>query len=335
MDNKHFSVSWYSARPRTPWKVEVKASFAGRKVRRFFESEGEAWSEGAKLVEAIRERGLSGLDDPGPGGMSMQAATEAWEKRFVGKSKSHREKAAKVAGDLREAFATVAVAPADLDRWFARVPGTENTRAVVWRYVRGFFRWARRMEFLERDPGGVLDAPVTSPRRNILMAAQMRDLLAAEMPEWLRWAIVFGGFAGLRTEEIFRLQWEDIDPVAGEIFISADVSVRKTEDSIAERIVDFTEPITRRAAGMQGKAGPVVPVYRRKLDSERRAVAAALGWPKWPENALRHSFATYHLARCKDPGKTAHQMGHSSPAMVRRVYAVPARRAHAEEWWSL
>jgi integrase len=67
----------------------------------------------------------------------------------------------------------------------------------------------------------------------------------------------------------------------------------------------------------------------------RRRLAAKLGWDGFPENSLRHSFATYHLARCKSAPLTAFQMGHSSPAMVQRVYAVPAARADEKAWWEI
>lgn len=334
MDTGHFVVSLSNdpARSRSPWKLEMRRSFAGKKIRRFFSTEGEAWAAGDEMVRKVREAGVDSLRERA--GMSMRSATEAWEARHRGKSKSHREKAAKIAGELRGAFALVAVSPGELARWFGDVPGSPTTRAVVFRYVRGFFRWAHRMGYVARDPVLALDAPVATPRRNILDPEQMRALLEADQPDWLRWVNALGGFAGLRTEEIFRLRWEDVDPKAGEIFVSREVSVVKGRESIAERIVDFTPPLTRRAKKMPRK-GPVCPIYRRGLDSARRALVASLGWVKWPENALRHSFATYHLADCKNPSATAHQMGHSSVVMVRRVYAVPARRADAAEWWAI
>jgi hypothetical protein len=37
----------------------------------------------------------------------------------------------------------------------------------------------------------------------------------------------------------------------------------------------------------------------------------------------------------KNAGKTAYQMGHTNPAMVQRVYAVPARKADGAAWWAI
>jgi integrase len=102
-----------------------------------------------------------------------------------------------------------------------------------------------------------------------------------------------------------------------------------------DRIVDMTEPLIRRKKIFTGKKGRIVPGSARAFYEERRRLAVKLGWDGFPENSLRHSFATYHLARCKSAPLTAFQMGHSSPAMVQRVYAVPAARADEKAWWRI
>jgi hypothetical protein len=41
---------------------------------------------------------------------------------------------------------------------------------------------------------------------------------------------------------------------------------------------------------------------------------AAAGITEWPENALRHSFASYHLAHFMNAAETAPQLGHHATA---------------------
>jgi integrase len=161
----------------------------------------------------------------------------------------------------------------------------------------------------------------------------MRALLDAEMSDSMRASILLGGFAGLRSIEIQRMNWEDIDVKAGQIWVRPEVS--KQHHGMMDRIVDFTEPMTKRKKFFTGKKGRIVPGSARAHYEERKRLAAKLGWDGFPENSLRHSFATYHLARCKSAPLTAFQMGHSSPAMVQRVYAVPAARADSEAWWEI
>ena len=91
----------------------------------------------------------------------------------------------------------------------------------------------------------------------------------------------------------------------------------------------------KRRKFFEKKKGRIVANSMEALHERRRKVALALGWEGWPDNALRHSFATYHLGRCGNAGLTGYQMGHTSPAMVQRVYAVPAVRADWRAWWRI
>lgn len=331
MDNRHFTVSAYPSRPASPWKVEIRASFAGKKIRRFCGSEAEAWTVAEALVEKIRLKGVGSLEES-ESSMSMRAACAAFVPRHKAKSASHRAKIVAVCGMLEKKFPSVAVSPRELDAWFSGLPGSETTRAGFFRYVRMFFRWAHRMGYVARDPSAALDAPKAAVGRNILTVDQMKALLKQEMPPWLRAAFLLGAFAGVRSEEIRRMDWEDIDTAAGEIHIRP--GVMKDSGGFFERIIDFTDPLARRKGAFTG-SGKLVPVVTKTFHLHRAEVARRAGIEPWPANCLRHSFATYHLAMSRDPGKTAYQMGHSSPAMVRRVYAVPARRADGAAWWAI
>ena len=86
-----FFVSAYLSRPNTPWKLEVPAAVAGKKIRRFFKTEAEAWAEGPKLIEALQQRGLQSLAEK-PQGMSMRAAVRDYVASKARKSDNHRQK---------------------------------------------------------------------------------------------------------------------------------------------------------------------------------------------------------------------------------------------------
>ena len=44
------------------------------------------------------------------------------------------------------------------------------------------------------------------------------------------------------------------------------------------------------------------------------------GITKWPDNGLRHSFGSYHLAHFQNPNMTALQIGHSTTDMLFKRY---------------
>jgi integrase len=281
----------------------------------------------------LQKGGTDALE--GEDGPTMERVVAMFVALFQDRSKSHREKVEKVgkwlARDLR--CPLKAVTPMMMVEWFGKIKGSDTQRATVYRYVRLFFNWCVKMDLLDRSPFRAVDCPRPRSRKDILDADEMRALLDAEMSDEMRASILLGGFAGLRSIEIQRMNWEDIDVKAGQIWVRPEVS--KQHHGMMDRIVDFTEPLTKRKDFFTGKKGRIVPGSARTHYEERRRLAAKLGWDGFPENALRHSFATYHLARCKSAPLTAFQMGHSSPAMVQRVYAVPAARADEKAWWEI
>jgi integrase len=331
--NQPFIVSHYPARLRSPWKLELRASFYGKKIRRFFQSEAEAFSEGNALVATIREKGTQGLY--GEDGMSVAQALRMWSVEAEGKSKSHADKIAATVKELSEVLKgpVARVEPLAIDRWLKTLGGSETSRAMWFRYARMFFRWCYRMRFIDRSPLDGLRPPRATPGRNILTPEQMAALLKAPMGDDVKALVLLGGFAGLRTVEVARMNWEDIDCKTKQIHVRPEVS--KQHDGMLQRIVDMTEPLVKRRKFFEKKTGRIVTTSVEALHERRRKVALALGWQGWPDNALRHSFATYHLGRCGNPGLTAYQMGHTSPSMVQRVYAVPAVRADWKAFWRI
>jgi integrase len=55
----------------------------------------------------------------------------------------------------------------------------------------------------------------------------------------------------------------------------------------------------------------------------------------WPQDCLRHSFASYHLAMFESAEKTALQMGHNSTDMLFRHYRELVTKEQAEKFWAL
>jgi integrase len=123
-----------------------------------------------------------------------------------------------------------------------------------------------------------------------------------------------------------------VDLKAGQIHVAP--GVMKDSGGFDQRIVDILEPLKRRRAWLAKQKGPIVPMESETFHEHRRKECRAV-LAKWPDNCLRHSFATYHLGRAKNAGLTAFQMGHTSSAMVQRVYAVPAAMADWRAWWAI
>jgi integrase len=78
--------------------------------------------------------------------------------------------------------------------------------------------------------------------------------------------------------------------------------------------------------------GHVLPSGARgKLDRVREAA----GLLKWPNNGLRHSFASYRLAAIHDAPRVSAELGHTSPQMLYSTYREVVRPEEAERYWKL
>ncbi len=314
-----------------PWCCDFFAH--GKRVRKFFPEEGLAYCEGERLMKLVEEKGTQGLT-ASPDGITVAAALRVWAVDVDPKSDSHREKVEIFTKAFPKAFKGVVadIQAAALRKWVKDRSTNGNTQAMYYRYCKSFFAYLRANRLIPDDPMTAVPAPKTSPGRNILKPEQMRALLELELPDAVRAYLLLGGFAGLRTEEMLRMDWASVDCKTGQIHVAP--GVMKDSGGFDQRIVDFTPPLVRRKAWLRKQSGPVIPMASETFHAhKRRAFVDVLA--KWPDNALRHSFATYHLAQAKNAGLTAFQLGHTSAAMVQKVYAVPAALADWKAWWNL
>lgn len=139
--------------------------------------------------------------------------------------------------------------------------------------------------------------------------------------------ISIGAFAGLRRAELERLDWSEIDLESGLIEVTATKakSARRRFVKIRPNLAEWLAPI----AQLRGNVTP--PDYRELLDDARTAAKLA----NWPHNALRHSFASYHLARFNDSAALALELGHTNSDLIFQHYRQLVRPKQAERYWKL
>lgn len=315
-DKTDFFISAYPARPKSPWKLEIRSKFAGKKIRRFFSSELAAWEEGERLTGQIRERGTKSLEVDG---MTVSAAVRMFQagRNDTGHHAEHMGRYLRLFVERYGPLGLSSLGPFELDAFWKRPawPDGKSTRRQAFSCLRTFFNWAEQYDLIERNPIRRVTPPkVPAPLRNILTPLAMAELVGRADTEQMAW-LCLGGFAGLRSEEIMSLDPGNIDRTTGEIH----VETGKT----GERYVKI-EPALARHCPLTWRTGVSPRTWYERL----KPLALTM-------NVLRHSFATYHLARGRDASKTSFEMGHADAKMVTRVYAMPAKRADHEAWWRI
>lgn len=185
-------------------------------------------------------------------------------------------------------------------------PATRNT---LRRYWLGFFDYARRLGACVDNPAaGIPISRLDATMPAILTPPQAAALLHAA-PARFKPALAVGLFAGLRTSELLELRWRDVSE-----------SHIRVIPAVAKRRRQRLIPILPVLAPWLAQSGPpdarLAPVQSRRWHTVMRSLARQIGMDAWPANAMRHSFASYHLTVCQDAAKTALILGYSGDAGV-------------------
>jgi site-specific recombinase XerD len=215
----------------------------------------------------------------------------------------------------------------DIDDWLRGLAVGGVTRNSFRRRLSTLFSYAKKRGYLEVNPiGDVERAKEHAPLVGILSTDETRRLLEYAQPDMVPfWAIA--AFAGLRTVEIQRLNWEEVDLQAGFIEVKAAKSKTGTR-----RLVTVQSNLQNWLLSFGRSTGPVTPTnFQVRANEDRHR--AELTRP-WPNNALRHSFASYYLAAFHDAAKLALEMG-NSPRMIFKHYRELVRPCDAARYWSI
>ena len=126
-------------------------------------------------------------------------------------------------------------------------------------------------------------------------------------------------YAGIRPEEVRRLDWAQIDLREGVVSLRARHS--KTGGARIVTIRPVLRNLLERAAAMGFRAGSVCP---RNWPAKWRALRRLAGWDgkekKWTADILRHTFASYFARHFKNLHVLQLEMGHSSSDLLRTRY---------------
>jgi integrase len=209
------------------------------------------------------------------------------------------------------------VTTADLQAWLDGMKQSVQTYENFRRVLHLFFEFAvARGYALDNPAADVEKLKIRTGEIEIFTPDEARKLLAAAPDNFLP-CLAIGLFAGLRSAEIERLEWNDVDLAQGHIVVGADKAKTATRRivPIAENLAEWLKPYAKRT----GKVWQGVWFYNSQQDT---AKAAGL---KWKANGMRHSFVTYSFALSADAGRVAGYAG-NSPAIIHRHYRQPTRK---------
>jgi len=213
-----------------------------------------------------------------------------------------------------------------LDKWLGDLKLGATTKNDMRRVLGTCGNWAERQGHLLKGKNPFLDlmrykedkAPVA-----IFTPEQIASLLK-KVDATLRPYLALGAFAGLRTAELQRLDWSEIDLDRG--FITVAASKAKTR---RRRLVPISDNLKLWITPLRKTSGPIcVHVCAQHAAREKCA-----GFT-WAKNGLRHSFISYRLAILHDTARVALEAG-NSPQVIFSSYRELVTPEAATEWFSI
>jgi integrase len=259
-------------------------------------------------------------------------ALEALLQSVEGRSERHRETLRKT---LRKFVARFpghidTITAPEIETWIEGLYSNERTRHGLRGSVVTLFRFARRRGFLPDEITQAERARTYSGQSTgeigIFTPIELARLLHGCRADVLPY-VLLGAFAGLRTEEIKRLRWEDIKTDQGHIELGKSKTKTRTR-----RIVPILPALKDWLALYERCEGLVIRLARPEKTAAT-IIGARAGVP-WKHNGLRHSFASYRMAMTKNESQVASEMG-NTPSMIYRNYRALVTEQQASAWFSM
>ena len=221
----------------------------------------------------------------------------------------------------------VSVTAPEIYNWIAALDLTGSSKKSYRGYVRGIFRHAKQTGLIIKNPVDDVAFFSESKRPPVpILTVEQADLLLRTADAEIIPYLAIGLFAGPRRSEIQRLDWQDIDFTAGLI----DFSSEKTKTKVS-RWLKISPNLRAWLESLAKTSGAIWPPSRgRQLLEEAKADIVP-----WPNNGLRHSFVSYHLAMFEDLAATSLAAGHANPAITLRRYFRRVRKEEAVKYWAI
>jgi integrase len=144
-----------------------------------------------------------------------------------------------------------------------------------------------------------------------------------------------------------QLEWKDIDLTIRKIKKIVDglevpvttygnVKVKAATSKTAKRrVITMSQNLNAWLVPYGGRTGPLWQLSETAFYDETEKAWKAARLSKWPKNGLRHSFASYHLAKHNDAARLALDMGHTATKMIFAHYRDVVTPEEAERYWSI
>jgi integrase len=349
-------------------KYLVTGHVNGKRIRNFFRTKAEAETFAAQrnielqnfgrqlsaMPAALRAEAIDCAERLAPFGITLRQVTQTWldqhdwysksvlvkdgiEKFFIDIDrklaaneigKRHHEDLKSSIKKLLPDFASTRIcdlSPEILNKWLITQPVNARTRNNIRASLSIFFSFAVDNIWIENNP--IRKVKPANTRR--LKAANKVCIYTPEQAETILLKadhdlvpfFAIGMFAGLRTSEIERLNWRHI--LWDEHLIDVE----------GERFVPMSDNLVAWLAPYRESHGELTP---HRDEARRKEVRDRAGIPaKGMENAMRHSYCSYHFNLYNNAPETSKNAGHMTPTQLFSNYHHRVKKSACERYFAI
>jgi integrase len=211
--------------------------------------------------------------------------------------------------------------------WLQGMPHDPRTVKNYSTSIATFFNWCQRRGIISVSPCASIqdsDLPKSAPKpKGVLSVDQCAAMMAwidVHAPKYAPWHAL-QLFAGIRRAEVGRMQWEWIDLETRVITLPGWTEggdrVVKTGDDWA--LHDLPANLWEWLAKHKDTGKVSVP-GSKTVEAWRGTEFFKIGIPKWPQNAMRHTFCTMMMSLHGDAAKVAMWSRHTNASQLYKGY---------------
>ena len=227
------------------------------------------------------------------------------------------------------------ITPQECAGYIEQAFDTPRQRQKARLILSGVFSTAVKRGWCDANPVARVEAPrVVEQQVPILSSQEIEQITStAETYQGGSCAAAVGMmlYAGIRPHEVARLCWEQVDLQERAIYILP----RHSKTGGARRVT-IHQPLQR------------ILQKHRHADAERicppnwlkhwRGLRRSAGWDsparRWPQDALRHTFASYHLSHFRSFAELQLEIGHRDATLLRTRYVDQRGVRNARGFWA-
>jgi integrase len=217
------------------------------------------------------------------------------------------------------------ITSANIEAWLANWTGV-HYRWTWLNRINTLFSFALKRDYIEKNPCDKIERPTLEKRVPKILTPAEAGAVYRACPQVSRAWVVLCLWCGLRPSEAARIQWEDINLERGTVTVRVSKVRRFRIVTMPACAVAWLRPLVKPS----GDIAPHETTRRRAKHYMREA----LNLERWPQDIMRHTAASYHLAMTGDAGKVATMLG-NSPQILLTHYNGVATLDDAKEFFQV